>query len=431
MRRIHDAFVRLSVTARETIMAAATILWRPREGAGLMAHARGHPDMTPSKPVPEIYRRLGVRPIIHASGTTTRYGGSILRAEALEAMREASTTLVNMDELNEAAGAAIARMLGAEAAFVTAGASAGLILQAAACIAGADPAKITRLPDTRGMRNEIIIQRAHRFAYDQAYRVAGGVLVEIGLARRTQPFELEEAISERTAAVTYLVSPFTSPPGILSLEDVLAIAHKRGVPVIVDAASMLPPRENLTKFVRLGADLVSFSGGKGIRGPQSTGILAGRRDLVRAAALNASPNQALGRAAKTSKEEIAGLVTALECFMAEDEKAEMKRYHDVCATVAEALADIPGLRVVVEQDAANRVIPHAVVYFTPDWVGPSGHAVQVALAQGAPHIYVQQGAHQGGYVDEIAVDPINLQPGDEAIVAARLREELTRVSRAS
>jgi len=387
--------------------------------------------VTPSKPVPEIYRRLGVRPIIHASGTTTRYGGSILRTEALEAMREASTTLVNMDELNEAAGAAIARMLGAEAAFVTAGASSGLILQAAACIAGSDPAKITRLPDTRGLRNEIIIQRAHRFAYDQAYRVAGGVLVEIGLARRTQPFELEEAITERTAAVAYLVSPFTSPPGILSLEQVLAIAHTRAVPVIVDAASMLPPRENLTKFLRLGADLVSFSGGKGIRGPQSTGILAGRRDLVRAAALNASPNQALGRAAKTSKEEIAGLVTALECFMAEDEKAEMKRYHDVCASIAEALADIPGLRVVVEQDAVNRVLPHAVVYFTPDWVGPSGHAVQVALAQGEPHIYVQQGAHQGGYFDEIAVDPINLQPGDEAIVAARLREELTRRPRAS
>src|SRR2546421_2088923 len=180
MRRIHDAFVRLSVTARETITAAATILWRPREGEWFMAQARGGPGVTSSKPVPEIYRRLGVRPIIHASGTTTRYGGSILRAEALEAMREASTTLVNMDELNAAAGAAIARMLGAEAAFVTAGASSGLILQAAACIAGADPAKVTRLPDTRGMRNEIIIQRAHRFAYDQAYRVAGGVLVEIG-----------------------------------------------------------------------------------------------------------------------------------------------------------------------------------------------------------------------------------------------------------
>jgi D-glucosaminate-6-phosphate ammonia-lyase len=379
-----------------------------------------------SKPVPEIYRRLGVRPVIHGSGTTTRYGGSRLRPEVLETMREASTTLVNLDELNEAAGAAIARMLGAEAAFVSAGASSGLILQAAACIAGTDPAKITRLPDSRGMRNEIVIQRAHRFAYDQAYRVAGGVLVEIGLARRTQPFELEDAITEHTAAVAYLVSPFTSPPGVLTLEQVVAIAHKRNVPVIVDAASMLPPRENLTKYLRQGADLVSFSGGKGIRGPQSTGILAGRRDLIRAVALNASPNQALARAAKTSKEEICGLVVALECFMAEDEKAEMKRYHDVCTSIVEGLADIPGLRVVVEQDSVNRVLPHAVVYFTPEWVGPSGNAVQVALAKGEPHIYVQQGAHQGGYFDEIAVDPINLQPGDDAILVRRLREELTR-----
>jgi L-seryl-tRNA(Ser) seleniumtransferase len=378
---------------------------------------------------PDIYRRLGVRRVIHGSGTTTRYGGSILRPEALEAMREASQMLVNLDELNEAAGAAIAGMLGAQAAFVTAGASSGLILQAAACIAGDDPARITRLPDTRGMRHEIVIQRAHRFAYDQAYRIPGGVLVEIGLARRTQPFELEEAIGDRTAAVAYLVSPFTSPPGILTLAQVVEIAHRHGVPVIVDAASMLPPRENLRKFLRLGADLVSFSGGKGIRGPQSTGFLIGRRDLVRAAALNASPNQAIGRAAKTSKEEIAGLVTALELFLGEDEAAEMKRYHDVCTTIVEALADIPGLRVVVEHDAVNRPIPHAVVYFTPDWDGPTGRAVQLALAAGEPHIYVQQGPHQGGYVDEIAVDPINLQPGDDVTVSARLREELTRRTR--
>jgi L-seryl-tRNA(Ser) seleniumtransferase len=373
-----------------------------------------------------IYQRLGVRRVIHASGTTTRYGGSVLRPEALEAMREASQTLVNMDELNEAAGAAIARLLGTEAAFVTAGASAGLVLQAAACIAGDDPARITRLPDTRGMKHEIVIQRAHRFAYDQAYRIPGGILVEIGLARRTQPFELENAISERTAAVAYLISPFTSPPGVLTLDQVIAIAHRYGVPVIVDAASMLPPRANLTKFTRMGADLVSFSGGKGIRGPQSTGFLIGRRDLVRAAMLNASPNQAIGRAAKTSKEEIAGLLTALELFLAEDEASEMKRYRDVCATIADGLADIRGIRAVVEHDAVNRVIPHAVLYFADDWDGPSGHAVQVALAEGEPHIYVQQGPHQGGYVDEIAIDPINLQPGDDVILVRRLREELTR-----
>ena len=373
-----------------------------------------------------IYDRLGVKRVIHASGTTTRYGGSMLRPEVLETMREASQALVNIDELNEAAGAAIAKMLGAEAAFVTAGASSGLILQSAACIAGADPAKITRLPDTRGMKNEIVIQRAHRFAYDQAYRIPGGVLVEIGLARRTQPFELDDAITERTAAIAYLISPFTSPPGILTLPQVIEIAHKRGVPVIVDAASMLPPRANLTKFIRMGADLVSFSGGKGIRGPQSTGMLLGRRDLIRAVAANASPNQAIGRAAKTWKEEICGLVTALELFLKEDEAAEMKRYTEICQVVVDSLGEIPGLRMTVEQDPVNRPIPHACVYFTPEWKGQSGRAIQLALAAGDPHIYVQQGPHQGGYFDEIAIDPINLQPGDEKVLALRLREELLR-----
>ena len=159
-----------------------------------------------------VYEKLGVRPIIHGAGTTTRYGGSVMRPETIEAMREASQTLVNIDELNKAAGAAIARMLGAEAALVTAGSAAGLVLQAAACIAGDDPAKIARLPDTRGMRREFVIQRAHRFSYDQSYRIPGGVLVEIGLGRRTAPHELESAITEATAGVIHLVSPFTTRP---------------------------------------------------------------------------------------------------------------------------------------------------------------------------------------------------------------------------
>ena len=371
-----------------------------------------------------VYEKLGVRPVIHGSGTTTRYGGSIMRPETIEVMREAAQSLVNIDELNEAAGAAIARILGAPAALVTAGSTAGLVLQAAACMTGDDPAKITRLPDTTGMRREFVIQRAHRFSYDQAYRVPGGVLVEIGLGRRTSLFELENAITERTAGVVHLVSPFTSPPGVLSFEEVREVAHARGVPVLVDAASMLPPRDNLFRYLREGADLVIYSGGKGIRGPQSTGILAGRRDLVRAATLNASPNQAIGRAAKTSKEEIVGIVNALELFLAEDEAAEMARYRDVCASIVDTLQDIEGLRALVEQDSVNRVIPHAVVYFEPSWKGPSGKAVRLALASGEPHIYVQQGALQGGYADEISVDPINLQPGDEKIVATRLREEL-------
>jgi L-seryl-tRNA(Ser) seleniumtransferase len=291
---------------------------------------------------------------------------------------------------------------------------------------GDDAAKVARLPDTTGMKNEFIIQRVHRFQYDQAFRLAGGILVDIGLGRRTLPYELENAITDRTAAVVYLYSPFTSPPGLLPFETICEIAHQRGVPVIVDAASMLPPRQNLFKHLRLGADIVNFSGGKGIRGPQSTGILAGRKDLIRAAALNHSPNASVGRPAKTSKEEIVGLVTALELFLAEDEDAEMNRYREVCTHIVDAVRDLPGLRAVVEQDPLNRVLPHAVIYFEPSWQGPSGQAVRDALASGTPHIYIQQGTQQGGYFDEIAVDPINLQPGDEDILATRLREELTR-----
>src|SRR5262249_17082045 len=143
------------------------------------------------EPIPSVYQRLGVRPVIHAAGTTTRYGGSLMRPETIAAMQEASQAFVNIDELNEAPGAAIARMLGAEGGFGTGGAAAGLVLQAAACMTGDDPAKVARLPDTTGMKNEFIIQRAHRFMYDQAFRVAGGVLVEIGIGRRTVPYELE------------------------------------------------------------------------------------------------------------------------------------------------------------------------------------------------------------------------------------------------
>ena len=382
--------------------------------------------MPRAQQVPQVYQKLGMTPIIHGAGTTTRYGGSLMRPETIEAMRQASQAFVNIDELNEAAGETLARLLGAEAALVTGGAAAGLVLQAAACMTGDDPAKVAQLPDTTGMKNELIIQRAHRFPYDQVFRLTGATLVEIGLGRRTAPFELEHAITDKTAAVVYLYSPFTGWPGLLPFETICDIAHRHSVPVIVDAASMLPPRQNLFKHLRQGADMVNFSGGKGIRGPQSTGILAGRKDLIRAAALNHSPNQAVGRPAKTSKEEIVGLVNALELFLAEDEAAETNRYNEVCTHIVDAVRDLPGLRAIVEQDPLNRIIPHAVIYFEPSWKGPSGRAVRDALVAGSPRIYVQQGTQQGGYFDEIAVDPINLQPGDEEIIATRLREELTR-----
>jgi len=191
-----------------------------------------------------VFSKLGVTPIIHASGSMTRYGGTRTRPEVLEVMSEAARVLVDMDELNGKAGEVIARLTGAEAGFVCSGAAGGLVLQAAACIAGSDQFKMHRLPDSEGMKNEVIIQNNHRFHYDQAYRAAGGKLIGIGHGKGCSAWELEGAINERTAAVAYLIAPFTNRRA-LSLEEVCQIAHKHGVPVIVDGASTLPPRRNL------------------------------------------------------------------------------------------------------------------------------------------------------------------------------------------
>ena len=197
--------------------------------------------------------------------------------------------------------------------------------QEGAWSAGKEPVKTRKLPETTDRADEISMQNRHRFAYEQDYRAGGGKLVEIGDYRYSHPWELEGAIGKNTAAVAFLCAPMTNRRAI-PLAQVCEIAHARGVPVIVDAASMLPPRENLKKFLAEGADMVAFSGGKGIRGPQGTGILCGRADLIEAAAAHANPAQFLGRPMKVAKEEVVGLVTALNMFLEEDEEAEMRAY---------------------------------------------------------------------------------------------------------
>ena len=365
------------------------------------------------------YREIGVQPIINASGSTTAYGGSKLRPEVQETMSRASTIMVEIDELNRAAGEVIAEITGAEAGFVTSGAAGGLLLQAAACIAGSDPLKMVQLPNADGLKNEIIIHRSHRFPYDQSYRAAGATLVDIGDGRRCAPWQLEGAFTDRTAAVAYLLSPFVSRRAI-PLEQVCEMAHARGVPVIVDAASFLPPRANLRRFTAEGADMVIYSGGKGVRGPQSTGILCGRADLIEAAAANASPHQFIGRGMKVAKEEIIGLLTALRIFVDEDEEAENRRYTEMCRQVVDALIEVPGLGVTLEHDESNYLIPHAIVKFGRNWNGPSRDDVLAAMAAGDPHIFL----HQLGNPDELGVDPFNLDEEELEVVIRRLREEL-------
>ncbi len=367
----------------------------------------------------EVYRSIGVTPIITASGSTTAYGGSKLRPEVMEAMNQAATVMVNIDELNLAAGKIIAQITQAEAGFVCSGAAGGLVLQAAAVIAGSDPQKMALLPNTEGLNNEIIIHRSHRFPYDQCYAAAGAKLVEIGDGRRCAPWQLEAAFSERTAAVAYLFSPFVSRRSI-PFPQVCEIAQAHRVPVIVDAASFVPPRANLRRFIAEGADMVVYSGGKAIRGPQGTGILCGRADLIEAAAANASPHQFLGRGFKVAKEEVIGLIRSLQIFVSEDEEAETRHYRRMCQEVVDAFIEIPGLDVSLEHDEYDYLIPHAVIKFTQRWHGPSPAQVYEAMVAGDPPVYL----HNLGNPENLAVDPLNLSQDELEITIHRLGEVL-------
>src|SRR5215510_4980887 len=329
----------------------------------------------------DVYARLGVRPIINARGMNTMASGSLMPKPVLDAMNEAAGAFVDMAELNRLAGAHIARLVGVEAAHVTSGSAGGLLLAAAACIAGDDPERILRLPDTTGMRNEIVIQRCDRIQYDQALRMAGAMLVEAGSTDACTPEAIEAAIGPRTAALIYIVSAGLADRGV-GPERMADIAHAHGLPLIVDAASTLPPVGHLTRWTNTGADLVILSGGKGIRGPQNTGLLVGRADLIQAAAANGSPNSAVGRPCKVSKEAIIGLVAALELFLQDDHDAEWARHLDEGRHILRAATGIPGVMPRLEEDRSVWTAPTLLIAIDPAVAGVSPEGIVKGLRHG-------------------------------------------------
>ena len=358
---------------------------------------------------------LGLKKVINGRSWVTILGGSRMSDEVQQALVDAADTFIDFHELNKRAGDVIAEYTGAEAGLVVAGASAGLLVQAAACMAGSDPDRILQLPDTERMKDEILIFENHRFGFEICYRTAGATLKEWGLGEGTLAEQLEAAIDEKTAAVTYVFGPWMDCD--LSLKEVVEIAHAKDVPVIVDGAAMLPPAENLTKYIADGADLVTFSGGKGLRGPQSTGILAGRADLVEAARLNMSPHASVGRGSKVAKEEIAAVLVALKRFVSMDHEAEWATWRSWSETIIAAADGVTGLRPVIEDGDPNRQGPTAAFYFEDGWDGPSSKEIQEKLAEGDPNIQVGV----GNYGDELHISPVALEPGEAEIVAAALK----------
>jgi L-seryl-tRNA(Ser) seleniumtransferase len=366
--------------------------------------------------------------------------------EVLAAMEEAAACFVPIDELQERAGAVIAEITGAEAGYVVTGAAAGLALGTAACVAGMDVGKMDRLPDTTGMKNEIVVQRGHRNSYDHAIRSAGIRMVEVGYlgypgAGGTMPWQIDEAITERTAAVA---CPILDTPGCVPLPVVCEIAHAKGVPVIVDAAAELPPRANLRRFIAEGADLVVYSGGKAIGGPQASGILAGRRDLIASVALQHQdmdirpetwsrrgwiadgrvagvPHQGFGRSMKVGREEIAGLITALRRFAGGSDEADFARWSTLLDPIEYALHGVHGVAV---ERRWSEMEPVPRLVLTPDPGHPAGSVFDIAIRmyEGDPRIAVGESQADRGV---IYINPMSLDPREAEMVGKRLREVLS------
>lgn len=253
---------------------------------GLGFLASGNPAVArqaASSAARDVIGELGVRSFINAAGTFTAFTGSLMRPEVMAAMQVASRKYVRLDDLHVAVGARIAELLGCQAALVTSGCASALSLSTAACVAGKDPQRIRQLPDTTGLKSEVLVQKSHRVNYDHAIRNAGVRMIEVETRE-----ELEAAINERTAMMFFL--NFANPKGQVHHEEFVAIGKKHNIPTLIDAAADIPPVENLWKYTKIGFDLVGFSGGKGLRGPQSSGLLLGRKDLIEAARLNNSPN---------------------------------------------------------------------------------------------------------------------------------------------
>jgi L-seryl-tRNA(Ser) seleniumtransferase len=340
--------------------------------------------------------------------------------EVIEAMDEAARFHVSIQDLQQAVGRRISELLGVEAALVTAGAAAALTLGTAACVAGKDPERIRRLPDVRGMKDEVIIQKSHRFAYDHAVRAVGIRLVEVESADA-----MKRAISERTALMLFL--NYADPSGPVRRAEFVEIGRQHGVPTFLDAAADLPPAGRLSEYFRMGFDLICYSGGKGLRGPQCSGLLLGRKDLIEAAYLNGSPHSdSIGRAAKVGKEEIIGLLTALELYLERDHAAEWREWEARVQRILRTLAAAPGVtrRELFVPEIANET-PHARISWDRGVLPYTQVEVARRLREGDPRIEVRPSAGDQPVL-EIAV--WMLQPGEDRIVARRVLEVLTKQS---
>ena len=385
----------------------------PLVGGFLAGSAPAARAAAPAAAGRDYFKDLGVRPFINAAGTYTDMTASLMPPEVMAAINYASKHFVPLNELHDRIGERIATLVKAEAAMVSCGAASAMTVGTAGVLTGLDQQKIVDLPNLAGMKTEVIMQKSHRFGYDHAIRNCGVKIVEVETAA-----ELEAAINPQTAMMLFYNN--NNSVGQIRDEAFVALGKKHGVVTMNDCAADVPPVENLWKFTAMGFDLVVFSGGKGIRGPQSAGLLLGRKDLVAAARANAAPNgNSIGRGMKVNKEEMLGMLVALERFIALDHAALDREYTKRANVILESLAGIKGVTAGITVPEVANHVPHVQIRLDAAVTGITGQEVSKRLREGTPSIGVRPG-------DELLVGVWMMEPGDDKIVARRLKDVLTK-----
>jgi len=373
----------------------------------------------------DLLTELGVRRVVNAAGYYTYVGGAVMAPEVVDAWAQGAAAVVRVEELFDAVGRRIAALLGCEAALVTGSAAAALTVGTAACITGTDPDRILRIPDTTGMRNEVIVQRNHRFSYDHAVRACGIRLIEVDTAA-----ELEAAVGDRTAMLLFL--NLAEARGRIGSAEFTALGRKHGIPTLIDCAADVPPLKTLTDALAVGFDLVAVSGGKAIGGPQNVGLLLGRPDLVAAARLNAAPNSdVIGRAMKGSKENALAMLVALERYLARDHEADWREWEGRVDVIVAAVNAIPGVTAEPFVPAINSHGPHVCIRWDEQRIKLTLAEAAALLREGEPSIETfpvdippESRWAAIGWRDGLNLGVWALQRGEAEIVAARLAEIL-------
>ncbi|MCL4782649.1 MAG: aminotransferase class V-fold PLP-dependent enzyme [Bryobacterales bacterium] len=382
-------------------------------GLGLLAGIAGAAPRA-KLPARDYFRELGVTPFINAAGTYTALTASVMPLEVRDAWQYATSHYVKLTKLQDAVGARIAELTGAEAAMVTSGAAGALTVGTAGILTGTDPEKIRRLPDTSGMRNEVLIQKSHRFAYDHAVRSTGVTMVEL-----ETPEDVARLAGDRTAMMLFFND--ANDRGRIKDAEWVRLAKRHGVPTFIDCAADVPPVENLSKYLKMGFDLVTFSGGKGLMGPQSAGLLLGREDLIEAARLNTSPfSDSLARGMKVNKEEMLAMMVAVESYLKRDHAADLREWNRRCDVIANAARQVKTVTSeVIVPPIANHV-PHLVLRWDTSSIKLTPIEAMQRLADGEPSIEACPLTDRERLVFGVWM----MQPGDAERVARRVREVL-------